>query len=89
MPTIHLLIKGKVQGVFFRATANEVAQSLELKGWVRNTKDGNVEAVASGNKEALQQFIGWCKKGPEKAVVTSVEATAIAGEEFDHFRVIR
>ncbi|RYF79970.1 MAG: acylphosphatase, partial [Chitinophagaceae bacterium] len=65
------------------------AQSLELKGWVRNTKDGHVEAVASGNKEALQQFVEWCKQGPEKAVVTSIETTAVADEEFDHFRLIR
>ena len=89
MSTVHLLIKGKVQGVFYRATAKEVAQALDLKGWVRNTAEGNVEAIASGSEKAVQQFIDWCKKGPDKAVVSSINITNIKDELFDDFRIVR
>jgi acylphosphatase len=89
MPTIHLLIKGKVQGVFYRATAKDVAQALDLKGWVKNTKDGHVESVASGSEKALQQYIEWCRKGPEKAVVSSINVISIKEETFEDFRIIR
>jgi len=89
MPTIHLLIKGKVQGVFYRATAKEVGQALDLKGWVKNTKDGHVESIVSGSEKALQQYIEWCRKGPEKAIVNSINVTSIQEEKFDDFKVIR
>lgn len=89
MPTIHLLIKGKVQGVFYRATAKEVAQALDLKGWVKNTKDGHVESTVSGSEKALQQYIEWCRKGPEKAIVNSINVTSISEEKFTDFRVLR
>ena len=72
MPTIHLLIKGKVQGVFYRASAKEVADRLHLTGWVKNTREGHVEALASGPEEDLRLFVEWCKKGPERAVVSEV-----------------
>jgi acylphosphatase len=89
MATVHLLIQGKVQGVFYRATAKEIAQSLDLSGWVKNTSDGHVEVVVSGSEKSVQQFIEWSKRGPEKAVVTSVKAIAIEEESFPDFRVIR
>ena len=89
MTTVHLLIKGKVQGVFYRATAKDVAQALDLKGWVKNTKEGHVESIATGSEKALQQYIEWCRKGPEKAVVNSINVTSIKDEKFDDFRVIR
>ena len=59
MTTVHLLIKGKVQGVFFRATAKEVADKLGVKGWIKNTWDDDVEAMATGSEEAIQKFIEW------------------------------
>jgi len=89
MPTVHLLIKGKVQGVFYRATAKEVAEALGLTGWVKNTKEGNVEALASGRDEQLQQFISWCKQGPAKASVTNVEITRKNEESFNGFKIMR
>lgn len=89
MPTVHLTIKGKVQGVFFRATAKEVAGEIGVKGWVKNTEEGDVEAVASGSEEQLQQFIKWCQKGPSKAVVTTVQVERIEEKEFEAFKVIR
>lgn len=72
MPTFHLLIKGKVQGVFYRASAKETANKTGVKGWVKNTSEGNVEAVVTGDEEQLQQFIAWCKKGPARAKVDDV-----------------
>lgn len=87
MPAVHLLIKGKVQGVFFRATAKKIAEQMGITGWVKNTDAGDVEAVACGSNEQLQQFISWCKKGPEKAVVTSVEVKNIEEQSFSGFKV--
>lgn len=89
MPTVHLLIKGKVQGVFYRASAKDEADRLNITGWVKNTTEGYVEAVASGTQEAIDQFIAWCKKGPRKAEVTAVDISSLAEEKFDQFLVIR
>lgn len=89
MPTIRLLIRGKVQGVFYRATARDVAEEIGLTGWVRNTEEGDVECIASGTDEQLQRFIEWCKLGPRRAVVTAVQVSKEKEEAFDGFKVIR
>jgi len=89
MPTIHLIVSGKVQGVFFRATAKDVADEIGITGWVKNAEDGNVEAMAKGTQEQLQKFIDWCKKGPPKAVVTDVKIAPADEQVFDQFNVIR
>ena len=72
MRAVHLLIKGKVQGVFYRASAQAAAERLHITGWVKNTPEGHVEVLASGEEGPLQQFVEWCKKGPEQAVVSDV-----------------
>lgn len=89
MPTVHLIIKGRVQGVFYRATAKDMADAIGITGWVKNTEEGNVEAVASGTDEQMQNFISWCKQGPPKAIVTDVIVTSVDDEVFEKFRVIR
>lgn len=89
MATVHLLIKGRVQGVFFRATAKDIADKLGVKGWVKNTSDEDVEAIASGNEDAVQKFIKWCHEGPPKADVTDVIVTKKEEETFKDFSVIR
>ena len=89
MATFHLLIKGKVQGVFYRATARELADELGVSGWIKNTKEGDVEAIVSGDGEAIKKFIEWCRQGPSRAVVTEVIATEKEHESFDGFCVIR
>ena len=89
MPTIHLLIKGKVQGVFFRATAKKVADKLKLTGWIKNTGDDTVEAMVTGTQQQLEEFINWCKQGPEKADVEDVIATGEKEKLFDGFEIIR
>lgn len=89
MKTIQLLIKGKVQGVFFRATAKDIADDLGVKGWVRNLPDRNVEIRATATEEALQKYIDWCKQGPPKAKVENVSIEELVPEEFNNFKIKR
>jgi acylphosphatase len=89
MPTIHLIITGQVQGVFYRATAKEVADRIGIKGWVKNTSEGNVEIMATATEEELRQFVEWCRKGPRKAVVDDVKEKPKEEERFERFEVIR
>jgi acylphosphatase len=89
MPTIHLTVKGKVQGVFYRATAKDVAEGMHITGWVKNTDDGDVEIVATGSKDQLEKLVEWCKKGPSKAIVTNVIVENKEEEHFKNFQVIR
>lgn len=67
-----------MQGVFYRASTQEEAKRLGLAGWVRNLPDGGVEAVAEGDPEAVEAFLGWCRRGPRHARVDSVD---VAEEE--------
>lgn len=72
---MHLLVSGRVQGVFFRQSTKEAAERLALAGWVRNLDDGRVEALAEGPRETLEQFVAWCRQGPPNARVDDVSAT--------------
>ena len=69
----HVLIKGRVQGVFFRAETRSEAYSLGVTGWVRNRWNGTVEAVFEGEDQKVRKMIVWCYKGPPAAVVEDVE----------------
>jgi len=92
MPTVHLLIKGKVQGVFYRASAKTAAERLHITGWVKNTPEGHVEALASGEEGDLRQFVEWCRKGPAEAVVSEVielEKQAEARTGLKGFAIVR
>lgn len=68
-----ILVTGKVQGVFYRASAMEQAQRLGLSGYVQNLPDGAVEAVVEGSQPSVEQFIAWCKEGPTAARVEDVQ----------------
>lgn len=84
-----VLITGRVQGVFYRATAMEVAQSLDLHGWVRNLPDGGVEAVVEGAEYSVDEFIQWCRRGPPASRVDNVEFKKFkATGEFNTFNVV-
>jgi acylphosphatase len=72
---VGLRIKGRVQGVFYRESARRTALSLGVKGWVRNLRDGDVEAVAQGESAAVDAFVAWCRKGPPSAAVVDVLVT--------------
>jgi acylphosphatase len=71
----RIVISGWVQGVYFRASARDVADAQRLSGWVRNRMDGTVEAVVEGEKDAVQAFIAWCHGGPPGAQVTAAQVT--------------
>ena len=68
----HVLVSGQVQGVSFRDATRSQAQQLGLNGWVRNTEDGQVEAVFEGEPEAVREMVEWCKSGPSSADVEDV-----------------
>lgn len=70
---IHLRVSGRVQGVFYRASARDRALALGLRGWVRNRRDGSVELVADGDAGALDQLARWCAEGPPSARVDSLQ----------------
>lgn len=89
MKTVRLTIKGKVQGVFYRATAKDVADLTGAKGWIRNLPDSNVEITVTATEETLQKFISWCKQGPPKARVDDVIVEELDLEVFNSFRIIR
>ena len=89
MKTVRLIVKGKVQGVFYRATAGDIADELGVKGWVRNLPDRNVEITATASEDILQKLIDWCKQGPSKARVDEVIVEELELQEFKDFRIIR
>ena len=69
----HLHIDGRVQGVFYRGFVQELAESLGLKGWVRNLRDGRVEAVFEGDKDVVENAIRQCRVGPPASRVANME----------------
>lgn len=80
--TRHLRIAGHVQGVGYRYALGAEAQASGIKGWVRNRRDGTVEAVVQGEPLAVEKIIAWARHGPSAARVTEVDAQA-AQVEFD------
>ncbi len=89
MRQVHMIIEGRVQGVFFRSSAKEKADVLGLKGWVRNLNSGKVEIIAQGETTQLENFIEWCSQGPMRARVSKVtpEYEEIK-EEYKEFKII-
>lgn len=69
----RVVIRGRVQGVFFRAETRDRARSLGLAGWVRNVPDGTVEAVFEGDRERIDWMLAWCRRGPGLAEVDDIE----------------
>ena len=75
----RLLISGRVQGVNFRESMRYEAERLGVTGWVRNRRDGGVEAVVDGGAEAIEAIIAWARKGPRSAHVVAVEVSEFSG----------
>jgi acylphosphatase len=71
--TRHIVIRGRVQGVGYRAWAQDIALEHGLEGWVRNRRDGSVEAVFSGPAESVEQIVARCRRGPPAACVGALE----------------
>ena len=85
----RLFITGKVQGVFFRARTQEQAEQLGVLGWARNLPDGRVEVLAEGPSWALEDLIGWCRRGPRFAYVSRVEVVEESPvNDFTSFEII-
>ena len=69
----HVRISGQVQGVFFRDSTRQKAEELGLAGWVKNTPDGQVEALFEGPSKRVREMVGWCEEGPRHASVENVD----------------
>ena len=85
--TRRYLVSGSVQGVGFRDFVRSAARRMNVKGWVRNTRDGRVEAVATAEPDVLALFEGALRRGPELSRVESVERFEAPDEEFEQFEV--
>ncbi len=78
---VHVIVRGKVQGVWYRASAAREATRRALTGWVRNCDTGEVEAVVCGRASAVDDWVAWCHDGPLMAEVAAVDVTAIEPSE--------
>jgi acylphosphatase len=83
-----IIVKGKVQGVFFRANTKRTAEHLDISGEVKNLPDGSVWIAAEGEEPDMEAFIAWCKQGPPLAKVTDVTVTAGPLQHFKGFKVM-
>ena len=82
---MHCYISGKVQGVWYRASAQKEARKLGITGWARNLDDGRVEVFACGTIENLEQFYEWLKEGPEFAIVEECTYEEVIWQEYEGF----
>jgi len=89
MRHLDIIIKGKVQGVFFRASAKAVADQLGVKGTVRNDPNGDVIIEAEADKSTLDLFLDFCHEGPENAKVTLVETNEGELKNYRNFEVLK
>jgi acylphosphatase len=85
----HAVVRGRVQGVFFRMETKRAADRFGVCGWVRNLKDGTVEVVFEGDKNRVEAAVDWCRHGPPHAAVADVNVTwqDYTGE-FDGFKIV-
>ncbi len=86
---LHMVVRGRVQGVYFRASAQREARRLGVCGWVRNRSDGALEIVAEGEEAAVRDLHGWAQRGPSAARVDKVDTRwrSYVGEYSD-FRIL-
>jgi acylphosphatase len=87
--TYSITVSGKVQGVFYRQSTKEKAITLSITGSVMNKKNGDVEIIATGSKEKLDELIDWCRQGPPKAVVKNVIVKELPLQSFERFVIQR
>ena len=85
---VNVIVSGRVQGVFFRASAKQKADELGITGWVKNTSDGNVEAVFEGLDKHVEEIIDWCKTGPRLAKVNNIKIIRLdPKKDFNNFSI--
>ena len=89
LQTFSIIVSGKVQGVFYRQTAKEKAKAIGIKGKVMNLPDGDVQIIATGTKEQLDELLEWCRLGPPRAIVSNITSHELPLQEFDSFYIER
>ncbi|OEJ68604.1 acylphosphatase [Magnetovibrio blakemorei] len=89
MKSVHVIISGRVQGVWFRAWTQKKAMALGLTGWVKNRPDGKVEALFSGPTDQVETMLKNCQKGPPLARVDSIEQSPADAPESSEFSLLR
>ena len=86
---IHLIIEGRVQGVWFRDSTRREAITLGISGWVKNRRDGGVEVVGEGPEDRIRKLVAWCQHGPTAAQVSRVLETSEEWRgEFSSFDIV-
>lgn len=83
MKTLHLVMHGRVQGVWYRDSMRREAEALKVSGWVRNRSDGTVEAMVQGAADAVDALVRWAQRGPQLAQVERVEVEPGSGSYAD------
>ncbi len=87
MKSIKAIVKGRVQGVWYRGSTQEKAQEICLSGYVKNLSNGDVEIVATGESTAIETLINWAWQGPPHAVVEHIELTPLSEHLSGPFRI--
>lgn len=87
MKRAEVVVRGAVQGVFFRVETRDRARSLRIAGWVRNAPDGSVEAAFEGQDERVESMVEWCRRGPRGARVDDLEVTWTEVQNEDGFSI--
>lgn len=86
---VLIKISGRVQGVFYRVSAKEQADTLQVEGWIKNEPDETVTAYVSGDEENVQAFINWCRTGPPGAQVEDIKIENCAAQSVNGFGILR
>ena len=81
------MVSGRVQGVFFRDSVRRRAEAVSVAGWARNSEDGTVEAVFEGDRQAVDELVEFCRRGPSRAEVAAVEVVEEKPEGLSGFEV--
>lgn len=89
MRHLDITIKGKVQGVFFRASTKAVADQLGVRGIIRNEPNGDVFIEAEADNATIDMFLDWCHEGPEEAHVTTVESNDGELKNYRNFEILK
>ena len=89
MKHLNITVKGKVQGVFYRASTKAVADQLGVKGFIKNEPNGDVYIEAEGDNISLEMFLEWCNEGPEHAIVNLVESHEGELKNYRNFEVVK
>ena len=88
MKTVHVLVAGRVQNVWYRAWLRETAERHDVRGWVRNRRDGSVEAVLSGSAAAVDAVLDACRSGPPSARVDEIRIADAEPPDEDGFAIL-